>query len=140
MLCSTSRLPSSKSVFPSLDRRQPATLEKVRKFSIITNFVAAVKVREQFNAITAFLDMSSVYASDKKWQTAMRRKTFHTKRCHCKSLLCNRARFRKYCPGTLEENSSEKGLPTRLELGPTTDFMPGQSGEFKVSLHSVLCC
>ena len=107
-------------------------------FSILTNFVvAAVKVREQFNAITAFLDMSSIYASDNKWQKAMRTTSFHTRRCQCKSRLCNRGRFRKWCPGTLKENSGEKGLPTRKELGTISDFHSGQSGEFKVSIHSV---
>ena len=32
-----------------------------------------------------------------------------------------------------KENKREKGLPTRSDLGTIQDFMPGQSGEFKVS-------
>ena len=100
--------------------------------------VDAVKVREQFNAITAFLDMSSIYASDKKWQTAIRGpskriKSFHTRRCRCTSSGCTRHRFRQYCPGMLKENQDETGLPTRGELEIPSDFLPGQSDEFKVS-------
>ena len=101
---------------------------------------SAVKVREQFNGITAFVDMSSIYASDKKWATAMRTTSFHTGRCKCKRRTCIKHRYRRWCPGTLKENKSEKGLPTREELGTNSDFMEGQSGEFKVSIHSVFCC
>ena len=95
---------------------------------------AVVKVREQFNGITAFVDMSSVYASDPKWQQAMRTTEFHLERCQDKTQRANKGRYRRWCPGTLKENENEKGLPTRDELGiASSDFMEGQSGEYKVS-------
>ena len=101
---------------------------------IILNLDAAVdRVREQFNAITAFLDMSSIYASDKKWQTAIRTTDWNTRRCQCKSRNCHKRRMQRWCPGALKENKREKGLPTREEVGTTSDFMAGESGEFQVS-------
>ena len=99
---------------------------------------AAVQMRDQFNAITAFIDMSSIYASDKKWQTAMRSTSFDMSKCRSTSESCRRQRCQKYCPGTMKEHEGEKGLPTRKDLGTLNDFMPGQSGEFKVSSSKYL--
>ena len=97
---------------------------------------AAVQMRDQFNAITAFIDMSSIYASDKKWQTAMRSTSFDMRKCRHKS----KTRYRKYCPGSMKEHGKGrgKGLPTRDDLGTKDDFMAGQSGEFKVSTSKYL--
>jgi len=98
--------------------------------------VGEVKVREQFNGITAFVDMSSVYASDPKWQQAMRTTEFHLERCQDKTQRANKGRYRRWCPGTLKENENEKGLPTRDELGiASSDFMEGQSVCGRYAVH-----
>ena len=64
--------------------------------------LSLVKVREQFNGITAFLDMSAIYASDEKWQKAMRQTEFHVKTCLCESKRCIKKRLSRRCPGTLK--------------------------------------
>ena len=73
-------------------------------FFFIAFFVllSSVKVREQFNGITAFLDMSAIYASDEKWQKAMRQTEFHVKTCLCESKRCIKKRLSRRCPGTLK--------------------------------------
>ena len=64
--------------------------------------LSSVKVREQFNGITAFLDMSAIYASDEKWQKAMRQTEFHVKTCLCEERRCIKKRLSRRCPGTLK--------------------------------------
>ena len=73
-------------------------------FFFIAFFVllSSVKVREQFNGITAFLDMSAIYASDEKWQKAMRQTEFHVKTCLCEERRCIKKRLSRRCPGTLK--------------------------------------
>ena len=73
-------------------------------FFFISFFVllSSVKVREQFNGITAFLDMSAIYASDEKWQKAMRQTEFHVKTCLCEERRCIKKRLSRRCPGTLK--------------------------------------
>jgi hypothetical protein len=73
------------------------------------------------NGITAFLDMSNIYASGAKWAGKLRNKNWSSRKCRCSSRRCERRWSpTAWCLGTLLENKKERwNLPSRWPLALT---------------------
>ena len=74
------------------------------------------KVREQFNGITAFLDMSAIYGSEPKVEKALRSKEWDSEKC--KTIVTGHQAHARgigaWCLGTLQTNKEQWwNLPTR---------------------------